>query len=918
MFLKNFLMRGVEMWIEDDDIDIAEAVFQALALLDSATLYSKNEVLKIFEENEKNEDINDLLLEKAVYPNGEKLGFYNTSEYTLKEIFKNDLSEEVFTEYLNSFSIEIQELFSIFELDFNMIKKFDYLENYLNISEKITENSKNIQKDFIRRVYVFSEYFNYKDYSNFLSNVLFDKVLFKDNISILHINPDDYFIFDALEYILTQNPNCDVSLYVVANSNMVAFPLKFLSIINKINFEYIVGEKYSLDYKDLFDYNNNFDFVIQQDIADELWAVHVPRKKLLSNYNINVSSREVYFIPFGDTFIPKEWLEKDLLESFIIIPVKLDRSSMLKETSFQLKTLVVLNHEKPIERKNKFIIIDMNKNKNLTTRDITLENYISFINNLNLYKNSYLQFSKFDESKFSIIFSNEDFIDKRIFNIGGLITNAVRLDINDLLYDIKMESQKNYFKIDRVDGEHVITEKLEYDVEELGNLVEREPTRFINGEFVDSQNHLYLSPYPSNGKWVYFDHEITNHRLFIKTKLISNKISLEYLYHYLNSQIGINEYDYVHRIPTYMRTFYEKIRVAIPPKEIQEKIVEAMNKSEELFEGMEQLKTTINKNFFNFEGNLDAVDEFFGKRDYSSVTQDIDVPENWAYTYSGLIWPLAVTYLIASGGYSKTEKYNNLIRLLEFAVAFNSYVLMSGLPEEIYEEEKSNIWSLAYTNPNMKDKLKNKLPLGFGNWTFFHGTLSGIYKKEFNTKINKDFYRGLLHKDIRKTYNNLADERNDYFHGSIKNEEECSTLLNQLNPTKKYIFNHLTACYKNYRLYYVAKKPELYSVDDGVMTFEYTMMYLNGPYSMPIYQNLLSEEILEIETLYLHDVIEDKFTKIDDRLIKFEAKDDNKHDWRLYVFIGFEKINGERKAKYRCYQRWEEDLFKDINLNELM
>ena len=50
MFLKNFLIRGVEMWIDDDDIDIAEAVFQTLALLDSATLYSKNEVLKIFEE----------------------------------------------------------------------------------------------------------------------------------------------------------------------------------------------------------------------------------------------------------------------------------------------------------------------------------------------------------------------------------------------------------------------------------------------------------------------------------------------------------------------------------------------------------------------------------------------------------------------------------------------------------------------------------------------------------------------------------------------------------------------------------------------------------------------------------------------------------------------------------------------------
>ena len=222
------------MWIDDRYMD--EAVFIALALLDSATLYSKNEVLEIFEENEKNEYMRNLLLEKAVYPNGEKLGFYNTSQYTLKEIFENGLSEEVFSEYLNSFSIEVQELFDMFEFDLNKIKKFHHLKHYLNISEEITKNSKNIQKDFIGHVYIFSKYFNYDEYSDFLCNVIFDKIQFKNSISILHINPDNYFIFNALEYILTQNPNCDVSLYVIASSYKFAFPLKFLSIINKINF----------------------------------------------------------------------------------------------------------------------------------------------------------------------------------------------------------------------------------------------------------------------------------------------------------------------------------------------------------------------------------------------------------------------------------------------------------------------------------------------------------------------------------------------------------------------------------------------------------------------------------------------------------------------------------------------------------
>ena len=102
-------------------------------------------------------------------------------------------------------------------------------------------------------------------------------------------------------------------------------------------------------------------------------------------------------------------------------------------------------------------------------------------------------------------------------------------------------------------------------------------------------------------------------------------------------------------------------------------------------------------------------------------------------------------------------------------------------------------------------------------------------------------------------------------------------------------------------------------------TNEWEIIFLNGPYSMPIYSTIISEGILEPESLYLHDIKENKFTKLNDNLIKFRAVDVMKHDWRLYIFIGFETDkSGNKKAKYRCYQRKEEDLLEDIDLNELM
>ena len=382
----------------------------------------------------------------------------------------------------------------------------------------------------------------------------------------------------------------------------------------------------------------------------------------------------------------------------------------------------------------------------------------------------------------------------------------------------------------------------------------------------------------------------------------------------MNSQVGNNEYNYFargqrHALPV---DWINDIRVPIPPKKDQDKIVEAMNERDDFLNDVKLLKSRTDNNFFDYKQNKKVVDEFYGKREYSNETQEILMPDNWIYTYGGLVWPLAITYLIAtSGGIEKTEKANNLLKLFEFTTAFNSIVLISGIPEEIYEKNKRKIWKLAYDNES-DDGFVDFYKLTFGSWVTFHYKIKKIFKKRFDTEIDKEFYFKLLNNDIIEYYKTLKNHRNNEFHQGFVNPSEAEAVIKELNIPKTKVFNYLNECYKNFRLFYITGKN-----DDT--TNEHEIIFLNGPYSMPIYSTIHYKGSLEAEALYLYDEEEKILSKLNSKLIRFMALDENKHDWRLYIFIGFEKDDeGNKIAKYKCYQRLEDELEVDFDLKELL
>ena len=864
-----------------------------LKLLDDATLHSKNEVLEVYENNKEDENLENLLYEKSVYPNGEKLGFYNISKFTLNDFINKNLPQSEFENYLKGFSKEINELFSIHKPKYYLFKDEKFLKTIPEFKKNIATTQENISNYFLDNRSP-NYYIDFNEYSNFLINTLFEGINFKENISILDIEPENILIFNCLHFIKDKNPKCNVNLSVISRNDFAIFPLKFLAIINKINLNYLIipelrGNDKKKIINEFFNHGTKFDFILNEPV------LQVRKEFLSSTYNVVSSSREIYRTSFGETFINKEWLEKDILESLIVIPEKAMTRTETRKTLYSLDMLIVLNHNKPPERKNKCILIDNTKNKQLNTKEYTFKKYKSFLENERVYEKSYKLFSNFEDSKNSAVISYEKLIRKSKECQEGFIIN-----LNDLLYENKMASQKNYFKIDIVDENHINTKQLNYDINKLSNLIKSENIESIDSESFESQKYLFfLTKYFFTEKWVFYYSEINNPNLYNIVKLNSDKISLEYLYYYLNSQIGIKEYEYFRRGSVSTSPFFEKIRVAVPPKEIQDKIVETMNKSEELFEGMKQLKNNINENFFNYEANLNTVNKFFGKREYTEETQEITMPDNWLYAYRGLIWPLAISYLIAtSGGFEKTEKANNLLRLFEFTTAFNAYVLISGIPEDVYERRKHKIWNYAYDKSKNDEKFKEKLKLTFGSWFTFHLKINDIYKKNFETEINKDFYLELLNQKIRDLYEKTLNARNNEFHDGIVNAHEAESFLKELNSPKLEIFNYLNSCYKNLRLYYNFNSNN--AKKDGKIIIEHNVMFLNGPYSMPIYTTIEGEELLDPETLYLHDVENNTFAKLDDRLIKFEAMDEHKHDWRLYVFVGFE--TDEERHKRRIHR----------------
>ena len=388
---------------------------------------------------------------------------------------------------------------------------------------------------------------------------------------------------------------------------------------------------------------------------------------------------------------------------------------------------------------------------------------------------------------------------------------------------------------------------------------------------------------------------------YIQIKVISKEILPEYLKVYLNSANGLNEIFYFTKGDKFITVDKIKnVRVPIPSKNIQKDIVKASQEANKFFKEIDLLKKEFSNNIFDYENMLNAINDFKGsvKIDEDEGTIE-EMSRNWWHVYKGLVWPLAISYLFATRGKSTgVGKLDNYLILFEFIAAFNFIILLSGLPKNVYQKFKKEIWNNTNLYKNMS----------FGTWVVLSQKVSKIYKNEdFISVLDEEFIKKITSDRIFNILEEIKDIRNSKHHGSVLVEKEANEIISKLDIYLEDIFDILEV-YSEYDLIYFTGDMKI--VKEG---FNHQIILLNGPFEQPVYDNLiLSDSLKYSHSLYLYHPKNNKILLINDDLMKFVATDKYEKHWGLFIYSGWKNENHTRYAFYKCFQSKEDDLNIEI------
>lgn len=406
-----------------------------------------------------------------------------------------------------------------------------------------------------------------------------------------------------------------------------------------------------------------------------------------------------------------------------------------------------------------------------------------------------------------------------------------------------------------------------------------------------------------SSKIVYYNHDVDDFdgEIYVEIDNLTEDILIDYLYEYLNSSNGMDDLFYYSKGNNYLRADnIRSLKVPIPSIETQMEIVKASREAREFFKTVELLKNEFNDNIFDYKHILESIRELKGDIEFDSTTSEITkLPRSWRHAYQGLIWPLAISYLRATkGGFESVEKKDNYLVLFEFIAAFNCIILLSGLPDDVYQQNFDKIWD-AYD-------LKEYKSMTFANWFYVSKNLADIYKNSnFTSRLDENLFNKISSDKILDIIEKAKDLRNSEAHGSHSNSYEAEEIIEELDNYLEDIFDILEV-YSNYKLIYVTG--EFSGARNG---YSHRVILLNGPCAQPIYDNIIFDEVLTSECLYLYNPKNNNKLLIKDNLMKFRPTDKNKKHWALFLYYSCDK--GEYNAFYKCFQSNEKDIKESIN-----
>ena len=857
-------------------------IAKLLKLFDSALKYSKEDVITEYNSyDDFDEEVEKFLLNKSIYPNGEKIGFYNYSPYSLDDIIKSNDFYDDFIDYIDSYSDNIYELINQYEID--DIKKEDFDgEDY--------------------------EIKSLNDFNNYFEDILG--------------NSYNLFLADIISKIIDDEESvCD--LYT-----------KDAGILFNLNSNELYAPKINQNIVNLRNWVQNRDIQIN-DIKEECNVIIANlafnnKEEEFENIIQNYSSK--LFITISSDYFDEN-IKKlsniknpNNLKAIISLPIHKNNSNLI---------LIIIDRD---ETSDKFILIDESdsvmheniKNWSFISEEL-VEKIINSYNNFTDYENAVIAqindiFPNLITDFDSMVFQ-DDFTPIKRRVISNKVADEILNSKSSIGHEITKSSIKS-FKSANINPKTLFNNmmygKKRQDIE---NLLYKDHKKLIGGEIEfltlgelailyeitdknDKDTLLISTCKTCNSKIVHYNRDIDDFKkneVYIEINITSENLLLDYLYVYLNSTNGLDEIFYFSKGNEFIRSEnIQHVRIPLPSIKVQKEIIKAVHESNEFFKSVDLLKKEFQSNILDYKNMLDSINEFRGEIEFSqdggSLTK---LSRSWQHVYNGLIWPLAISYLSATkGGFETVEKLDKYLILFEFVTAFNFIILLSGLPDDVYQKFKYDIWN-ANTSRIYED-------MTFGKWVILTKNISKIYdENDFTSKVDNELFNKISSPKIIKILNKAKNYRNELAHGSFINSYEAQDIIDELDIYLEDIFDILEV-YSDYKLVYITGV-----LDTSGGKLNHQVIQLNGPCAQPIYENIIFDKVLTAGYLYLYNPKNNKKLLINDDFMKFKSTDENNKHWALFIYYKCERIGYmQTNAHYKCFQSKEEDIIESISTFE--
>lgn len=840
--------------------------FKLIKILDGLQEYSKENVVQEYDLCD--DEDSQIILNKSVYPNGDQLGFYNYSQYNLDKLADIDKTNirEAFIDYIDSFSENICDLL-----------------DSLNMEDKLSSISDDELKNLIKEL-------NTESSDDFLSSIIASIALNGGNVSISNIVGEEYLSFLTVVKIKQLNPDLKVSASLD-------------------NFQQI------LDILNLSNSQSDSNFKIANMAFNENIGEF---KQIISQFNLNKLAITISSSFFDENSnVLNHITNPNFLKAIISLPIYQNDDNLI---------LIILDASKD---SSQFLFIDeseslihkSNSYDYSLVSDELLPNIINSYQNLCEYENGILVPIPSLINKKSDL--SVDILDKYHDTDKPAKNRVYKTDIDELLAIQEKQSefhqkQMMRHKTKAVDTNYVLNSQdlssgivnLMYNKKRqpLENLLYKhekklldEDVKFVNLSEIadirsinkknDKDTILIAACKQCGSKLVNYNHDIEDideNKVYIEIDNISSDVLKQYLYVYLSSFNGLDEIKYFSK-KNHMITPEQLGFVKIPILKVttQLELVDAVRESEEFFKSIDLLKKDFQSNILDYKHVINSINELRGNYEFNPG--EVKVSRSMRHAYNGLIWPLAVSYLYATkGGFETVERKDNYLVLFEFIAAFNFIILLSGLPDNVYQKYKWDIW-----NARNKNIYKD---MTFGRWVILSQNIAKVYRENnFTSKLEEELFNKISSNKILKILDKAKDYRNDESHGSHSNKYEAEKVLGELNIYLEDIFDILEV-YSNYKLIYVIESNDL----------KHRVILLNGPCAPPIYDTIVFDEKLENKRLYLYNPRNNKKLLIKDNFMKFIHLDDERKHWALFLYDSCDYH--EYNAFYKCYQSKEEPL----------